>query len=166
VTPPFAIRALADTDERAAYTCGSQPLDRYFHQQVTQDIGRRIAACFVAVEIATDRVAGFYTLATSSIPLPDLPHQIARKLPRYPLVPAVCLGRLAVDSTFKRRGLGSALLFDALARSLRSEIIAYAMVVDAKDEAAAAFYRHHEFIAFEGHSLKLFLPLVTAKKLL
>jgi GNAT superfamily N-acetyltransferase len=166
VTPPFAIRALADTDERTAFASGSQPLDRYFHQQVTQDIRRRISACFVAVELATDRVAGFYTLATSSIPLPDLPPQIGRKLPRYPLVPAVYLGRLAVDTSFKGRGLGSALLFDALARALSSEIIAYAMLVDAKDEGAAAFYKHHEFIPFEGRPLTLFLPLETAKKLL
>lgn len=166
MTPPFAIRALADTDARTAFACGSHVLERYFREQVTQDIRRRIAACFVAVELASQRIAGFYTLATSSIPLADLPPQIARKLPRYPLVPAVHLGRLAVDSTFKGRGLGGALVLDALARSLKSEIAAYAMLVDPKDEAAAAFYRHHGFIAFEAQPLKLFLPLATAKKVL
>jgi ribosomal protein S18 acetylase RimI-like enzyme len=71
------------------------------------------------------------------------------------------MGRLAVDQTLKGQGLGGALLADALNRAARSEIAAYALMVDAKDEAAAAFYRHHGFIALPDLPLTLFLPLAT-----
>jgi predicted N-acetyltransferase YhbS len=71
------------------------------------------------------------------------------------------MGRLAVDQAYKGQGLGGALLADALDRAIRSEIAAYALMVNAKDEAAAAFYRHHGFIALPDASLTLFLPLAT-----
>ena len=74
------------------------------------------------------------------------------------------MGRLAIDQAFKGQGLGGALLADALDRAARSEIAAFAMMVDAKDETAAAFYRHHGFIALPGSPLTLFLPLATAKR--
>jgi ribosomal protein S18 acetylase RimI-like enzyme len=90
--------------------------------------------------------------------LADLLAATAKKLPRYPTVPAVRMGRLAVDQPFKGQGLGAALLADALDRAARSEIAAHALVVDAKDEAAAAFYRHH----VPDSPLALFLPLATA----
>jgi predicted GNAT family N-acyltransferase len=95
--------------------------------------------------------------------LPDLPVAIARKLPRYPSVPTVRMGRLAVDQDFKGQGLGGALLADALARAARAEIAANALLVDAKDDSAAAFYRHHGFIALPETPLSLFLPLATVR---
>lgn len=137
-------------------------LDRYFQQHVTQDVRRRVTACFVAV---TDdgRIAGFYTLATASALLTDLPKTIGKKLPRYPSVPTVRMGRLAVDQNYKGIGLGAALLADALDRSSRSEIAAYALVVDAIDEQAARFYQHHGFIPFPDAAMTLFLPFETIK---
>jgi GNAT superfamily N-acetyltransferase len=72
------------------------------------------------------------------------------------------MGRLAIDQEFKGQGLGGALLADALDRAARSEIAAYALMVDAKDGAAAAFYQHHGFIALPDSPLTLFLPLATA----
>jgi len=151
--------------DRRTFTSGSEPLDRYFHQQVTQDIRRRVTACFVAIEESNQRIAGYYTLASASIALTDLPADVAKRLPRYPSIPAVRLGRLAVDQAFQGRGVGGVLLADALARALRVDIAAYALVVDAKDETAAAFYRHHGFIAFASQPLTLFLPLATAQAL-
>ena len=100
--------------------------------------------------------------ASASLLLADLPVGIGKKLPRYPTVPAIRMGRLAVDQAFRGQGLGGALLADALVRAIRSEIAAFAMMVDAKDEAAASFYRHHGFVALPD-SLTLFLPLATAK---
>lgn len=151
--------------DRSQFNSGSAPLDRYFQQQVTQDMRRRVAACFVA--LADDgRIAGYYTLASASLPLTDLPAGVAKKLPRYPSVPTVRMGRLAVDQAFKGQGLGGALLADALDRSARSEVAAYALMVDAKDEAAAAFYGHHGFIALPASPLTLFLPLTTVRGLL
>lgn len=155
------VEILNATHIRTAFKCNSVPLDRYFQQQVTQDIKRKVAACFVALT-PDERIAGYYTLAAASILLTDLPPGIGKKLPRYPTVPAVRMGRLAVDLNYKGIGLGGALLADALARTNSSEIAAYAMVVDAKDKKAADFYQHHGFIPLANSALTLFLPLATA----
>lgn len=159
---PFLLAPLDAAHDRAAFCSDSEPLNRYLQQQATQDIRRRVAACFVALADG-QRIAGYYTLASASLLLADLPGHIGKKLPRYPTVPAVRMGRLAVDRAFKGQGLGGALLADALARSARSEIAAFALVVDAKDEAAEAFYRHHGFVALPDTPLTLFLPLATVR---
>lgn len=157
---PFLLASLDAAHERITFNSGSEPLDRYLCEQVTQDIRRRVAACFVALADGK-RIAGYYTLASASLLLADLPPSTGKKLPRYPTVPAVRMGRLAVDQAFNGQGLGGALLADALDRAARSEIAAYAVVVDAKDATAAAFYRHHGFIALPSSPLTLFLPLAT-----
>jgi ribosomal protein S18 acetylase RimI-like enzyme len=157
---PFRLAPLDAGLERKGFDSGSAALDRYLREQVMQDVRRRVAACFVAV---TDdqRIAGYYTLASASVLLTDLPETTAKRLPRYPTVPAVRMGRLAVDQAFKGRGLGGALLADALERAARAEVAAYALIVDAKDKPAAAFYLHHGFIALPNSPLSLFLPLAT-----
>ena len=159
----FRIRLLDAALDRSQFQSGSEPLDRYFKEQVTQDIRRRVTACFVALD-QENRVAGYYTLASASVPLTDLPVSLAKKLPRYPSIPTVRMGRLAVDQTFKGQGLGAALLADALDRAIHSEIAAYALVVDAKDDVAATFYRHHGFIALPDAALTLFLSLASVPK--
>lgn len=162
---PFRLVLLDAKHDRRAFDCGSEPLNRYFREQVTQDVRRRVAACFVA-ETDEQRVAAYYTLASASLLLADLPADVTKKLPRYPTVPAVRMGRLAVDQAFKGQGLGGALLADALARAARSEIAAYALMVDAKDGLAAAFYRHHGFLALPDSPLSLFLPLATVQPII
>ncbi len=157
---PFLLAPLDVAHERAGFNSNSEPLNRYLREHVTQDIRRRVAACFVALADG-QRIAGYYTLASASLLLADLPPSIGKKLPRSPSVPAVRMGRLAVDQAFKGQGLGGALLADALDRAARSEIAAFALMVDAKDETAAAFYRHHGFIAFPNSPLTLFLPLAS-----
>ena len=158
---PFRVASLDTAHNRSTFSCGSAPLDIYFQQQVTQDIRRRVTACFVALT-SEQLIAGYYTIAAASVPLTDLPSSTGKKLPRYPLVPAVRMGRLAVDQNFKGQGLGGALLADALRRASDSDIAAYALLVDAKNEEAAAFYRHHGFIPLPDSPLTLFLPLATA----
>jgi len=159
----FRLAPLDETHDRSGFNCDSEPLNRYLREQVTQDIRRRVAACFVALA-DEQRIAGYYTLASASLLLADLPASTRRKLPRYPTVPAVRMGRLAVDRAFKGQGLGGALLADALDRAVRSEIAAFAMIADAKDEVAAAFYQHHGFIALPDSPLTLFLPLATVQR--
>lgn len=154
----FRFEPLSSHD-RESFASGSEALDRYLRTQATQDVRRRVAACFVAVPKSGNRITGYYTLASASISLVDLPAPLARKLPRYPAVPAVRMGRLAVDRDFHQRGLGGALLADALARAVNAEIAAYALLVDAKDEKARAFYLHHDFVAFRDSPMTLFLPL-------
>lgn len=158
---PFLLVPLDAAHDRTGFNSDSESLNRYLREQVTQDIRRRVAACFVASRDG-QRIAGYHTLASASLLLVDLPASTGKKLPRYPTVPAIRMGRLAVDQEFKGQGLGGALLADALDRAFRSEIAAFALIVDAKDEAAAAFYRHHGFIVLPD-SLTMFLPLATAK---
>jgi GNAT superfamily N-acetyltransferase len=166
VTSAFQLEALADGHDRKSFTSGEEALDRYFQTQVTQDVRRRIAACFVALERATGNIAAFYTIAAASIPTPDLPAEITKRLPRYPTLPAVRIGRLAVDSNFRGRGLGAALLADAIRRVLIAPPAIFAVIVDAKDDDAVAFYQHHGFQALVGHERTLFLPVATAQKFL
>ena len=158
---PLRLAPLDAACDLAVFTSGSESLDRYLREQVTQDVRSRVATCFVALADG-QCIAGYYTLASASLLLADLPATTARKLPRYPTVPAVRMGRLAVDQAFKGQGLGGALLADALDRAARSEIAAHAVMVDAKDQAAAGFYRHHGFIAPPDSPLTLILPLATA----
>ena len=110
-------------------------------------------------EVSAARIAGYYTLAAAGIPLADMPAELAKRLPRYPSVPVARLGRLAVDQAYRGRKLGSALLWDAVQRCLRSELAVFALVVDAKDDQAETFYRHHGFVPFGSQPRQLVLPL-------
>ncbi|MDX2200812.1 MAG: GNAT family N-acetyltransferase [Phycisphaerae bacterium] len=160
---PFCIELLGDHD-RGAFDCGVAALNDYLRRLVTQDIRRNVTACYVAVEIATHRIAGYYTLAATGIPLTDLPAAVIRRLPRYPSVPAVRIGRLAIDCGYQGRRLGGSLLFDAIDRTRRSGIAAFAVVVDAKSEQAAEFYEHHGFVRFASQPMPLFLPIASAPR--
>jgi GNAT superfamily N-acetyltransferase len=159
VTAPFQLEVLAQSHVRDGFDCGVAALDVYFARQVTQDVRRRASACYVAVEARSGRVAGYYTLAASGVPLTDLPDALIKRLPRYPSVPVARVGRLAVDLAFHGQKLGGALLADAAMRALRSEVAVFALVVDAKDAAAEAFYRHHGFEPFGIQSKQLILSL-------
>src|ERR1700720_2891137 len=103
MTFPFLLGPLTAEHDRTAFACGEEALDRYFRAQVTQDIRRRLANCFVGVEGATGDIAAFYTIAPAGIPTPDLPPEETKRLPRYPTLPAVRIGRLAVDQRFRGR---------------------------------------------------------------
>lgn len=159
MTAPFPVEALGQHHNRKGFSCGVDPLDRYFREQVTQDIRRRATICYVAVEAATGKVAGYFTLAASSIPLNEMPEALVKKLPRYPSVPVARLGRLAVDTAYRGRQLGAMLLWDAATRAARSEMGVYALVVDAKDDQAEAFYLHHGFLTFGSMDRQLLFPL-------
>lgn len=146
MNPPFRL-GLLGSEDRSGFRSGVEPLDRYFRRQAGQDVRRRMAVCVVATEAETGAIAGFYTLAAADIPIVDVPEALTKRLPRYPTLPAARLGRLAVDDRFGGRDLCGALLSDAVRRAHGAGIAMPAMVVDAKDEAAAAFYRHHGFEA-------------------
>ena len=163
---PFRFEAFGDNRDRATFCCGDEALDRYFQTQATQDIRRRIANCFVVVEVATGQVAAYYTLSAASIPLVDLPTYETKRLPRYPTLPVVRIGRLAVDQRFQRRGLGELMLMNAVHRTMQDAAAAFALLVDAKNDRAAAFYRRYGFRPVAGKPRTLFLPLATAQKTL
>ena len=123
-----------------------------------------MAAPFVLV-LPDGAIGGYYTLSATGVKLTDLPADITRKLPRYPLVPATLLGRLAVDQNYQGRGYGRFLLADALLRAVRSEIASFAVVVDAKNEAAQRFYERESFLPFPDQPLRLFRPMADIAKL-
>jgi GNAT superfamily N-acetyltransferase len=162
----FRVELLPGTHDRSRFVSGSAPVDRYLREQASQDIKRRIATCFVAVDVETQDTVGFYTLTATSVALDTLTPEIVRKLPRYPVVPAALLGRLAVSVTFQASGLGAALLADALLRTARVEMGVFAMIVDAKDDAAQRFYEKHGFTLLAGEQRRLVLPIATALRAL
>ena len=137
-------------------------LNRYLQKQVSQDVKRKVATCFVAVT-SDGQILGYYTLAATGVALSNIPTGFRKKLPRYPTVPAVLMGRLAVDRKYGGFGLGSLLLADALKRISKAEIAAYALIVEAKDEAAISFYRHFGFTSFEDAAKHLFFPLANLR---
>ena len=129
---------------------------------------RQVAAVFVLVRDGDSTVRGYYTLSSFAIDIESYPPEWARKLPRYPLLPATLLGRLAVDHSLHGQGLGALLLLNAIDRARRSsvEIGSTAVVVDAIDGSAAAFYRKFGFLPMAERDDRLFLPMAAVARLL
>ena len=165
MTLAVVIEPLGESHDRRTFNCGVHALNRYFREQASQDVKRRVGNCFVATDKNGGAVAAYYTLAASSIPVNSLPREETERLPRYPVLPATLIGRLAVDLRYQGRQIGSALIVDALRRSVLAAPASFTLLVDAKDEGAAAFYRKHGFIPLESRPLSLFLPISTALKL-
>lgn len=157
----YRIERLSRRHDRGQFGCGEPALDRYLARQARQDDDRRVCRVWVLVSEPSGPVPGFYTLSAHTARLAELPDDLARRLPRYPLVPAILLGRLAVDASLRGQGLGSALLADALVRclALSAEVGAALVVVQAKDNAARTFYEKHGFRSFSDDPLALFASL-------
>lgn len=154
----FTYELLTKKHHKADFSCGVPVLDTYLQRYAGQDSRERFTKCYVAV---TDdqTVAGFYTLSSSAIDISLLPDTLTKKLPRYPSVPAVLLGRLAVDRQHTGKGLGGSLLVDAILNAARSTTGIWAMHVDAKDQQARAFYLKYGFISFKHRTDSLYLSL-------
>ncbi len=152
------VEVLGPQHDRVVFESGAEPLDRYLKVQAGQDARKNMAAPFVLV-LPDGVVAGYYTLSATAVHLGEMPADVTRKLPRYPLVPATLLGRLAVDRRYQGKGYGRFLLADALYRAVQNEIASFAVIVDAKDEAARRFYQRESFIEFPDQPMKLFLPI-------
>jgi len=157
----FVTEALSHDHDRKAFRSGVDVLDRYLRELALQDIRRRVAGCFVALDDAR-AIAGFYTLAATSVALDSLPADVTKRLPHYPVVPAVLMGRLAVDVRFQGKGLGHALVADAVMRTDSFKIGAFALLVDAKDDRVIGFYESTGFALIPGETRRLFVPIATA----
>lgn len=164
--PKFFIEPLVNKHDRAAFSCGVRALDQYLERQATQDVNKHVAVVFV---LAPDSktITGFYTLSQYAVELDVIPKEIAKKLPKYPHVPATLIGRLAVSANFRGQGLGETLLMDALCRSFQGsrQLASAAVVVDAKDDTAKAFYKKYGFLELPKVAKKLFLPMGTIEEL-
>ena len=162
MNPPYRIELLAKHD-RSAFDCGTDVLNDYLKKRARQEQRKNYSTCYLALS-AADEVAGFYTLSSSSINLDELPDKVRKKLPRYHDVPVARIGRLAVDQRCHGRGLGAALVADAIKRVVFSGIGCFAVVVDAKDEQAISFYKHLGFDSLQDKTDVLYLSIATAKK--
>ncbi len=160
----LCVEALGSRHDRGSFNSGVEPLDRYFKTQAGQDARKNIAAPFVLV-LPDGAIGGYYTLSSTAVKLTDLPAETIKRLPRYPLVPAILLGRLAVDFRYRGKGYGRLLLADALRRAVRSEIASFAVIVEAKDEAARRFYERESFLTLPETPMRLFRPMADIAKL-
>ena len=161
---PYSFEPLSDHD-RASFSCGIPELDDYLQRQAGQDAKRKIAAPFVMIDL-DGRILGYYTLSAYVVRPSELPKDVAKKLPKYPAIPATLLGRLAVSKQHQGQKLGRLLLMDALYRSWKNtaRVASVGIVAEAMDETARSFYLHHEFIPLLEHPRKMFIAMATIQK--
>jgi GNAT superfamily N-acetyltransferase len=164
------IRRLEEFDEVAGFDCGDEPLNNYLRRHAwTNQQKVSIGVTYVAVDESAPRIVlGYFTLATSSVPRDRLPQKYVRGLPPYDL-PLILLARLAVDRRFSGRGLGHALISEALKITLRvaDEVGCRCIVTDAYPEKAG-WYARYGFIPLEGASAsgpqRMFLDVRTIRR--
>lgn len=167
-TLSFSVEVLGTHHQRNDFDCGSDALNRYLGTQARQEMERDAAIVYVLVPSdRPTRIAGYYSLSSTAVRLSEWPEPTRRKLPRYPLVPATLIGRLAVDQIYRGLRLGERLLIDALRWSLTASrtVASVAVIVDAKEATAVAFYLRYGFTAFPDQPLRLFLPMKTIAEL-
>jgi GNAT superfamily N-acetyltransferase len=159
----YRLEPLGKHHDRAGFSCGVESLDVYLKTQASQDMRRKANAVFILVpEDSPGTIAGYFTLCAYRLSPGTVPEAAQKHLPRYPVVSATLMGRLAVGSTLQGRGLGSVLLAKALAKAYENAgVVGSSMVVvDAIDERAARFYRAHGFIQLP-EAMRLVLPMRT-----
>ena len=163
----YRVEPLGRHHDRAAFASGVEPLDRYLREQAGQDARRRVAVPFVLCEGKGNAVLGYYTLSASSVDVGAWPEDVAKKLPKYPLVPVTLLGRLAVDARLRGKGAGEHLFMDALRRALEAsrQVASSAVVVDAKDDIVVSFHEHYGFMRFADQPRRLFLPMAVIEQM-
>lgn len=166
-SPKYRIEQLDKKHNKNLFSCGTQALDEYLKIQASQDSKKNVAITYVLTQLDCGDVLGFYTISSIGVFPGELPTELAQKLPRYPVLPGILLGRLAVDNNMKGKKIGVFLLMDALKRSLAvsHQIGIVAVIVDAKDVIAVNFYKHFGFIPLSANDHRLFLPIGTITKL-
>lgn len=163
-SPLFETIRLDRAHDRSGFSCGESALDEYLRVRAGQDARCGAAGVFVAVAPGSNDVLGFYTLSASSVELVELPSELRKKLPRYGHVPALLLGRLAVHERMQGQKLGGYLLVDALRRSLNIDAGWVLLMVQAKHNRAASFYRHFGFRPLGNDPLTLYISKKTASE--
>ncbi len=163
----FLTELLDSKHNKSSFTSGKYLLDNYLQKQVSQDVKRKLAVCFVIAEESSNRVKGYYTLSNSTIPAQWIPLDIRKKLPSaYNAIPTTLIGRLAIDSDFQGKGLGKLLLVDALRRcyELSFQLGSFAVIVNPLGLEAIRFYQKYGFIELPD-SGKMFLSMRTISPL-
>jgi len=148
--------------KKERFSCGKPLLDNYLHKQAKQDVKKKLSGCFVLAD-DSNKVLGYYTLSNASIQRALLPEEVIKRLPpSYQNLPAILLGRLAIDLSCKGKGFGELLLMDALKRCYDSSlrIGSMAVIVDPLDTDAVNFYQKYGFILLPD-SKKMFIAMDT-----
>jgi predicted GNAT family N-acyltransferase len=162
----FPIEPLQPHHDRPDFHCANEALDRYFHERIRRDVEASVAAAFVMAD--GPKVLGYYTLSAHHVERSSLPEDVAKKLklPKYPLIPATLMGRLAVDRDQQGKGVGRILLLDALERSCThsNQVASFAVLVDAK-EGAVQFYLNYGFLPLPPGQ-RMFIPMATVRKMI
>jgi len=160
---PYFLEPLGKQHDRAGFHCGVESLDLYLKTQASQDMRRKANAVFVlAPRESPNRIAGYFTLCAYALAPGTVPEAVSKHIPRYPMVSATLLGRMAVSREFQGRGLGSNLLAKAVKKAFSNaaQVGSSMVVVDVIDEKAANFYKTHGFIPLP-ESNRLILPMQT-----
>ena len=161
------IQLLDKNHIRKNITCEEESLNYYIRKQVSQDIRKRMATCFVAID-KEQNVIGYYTLSSESLGRELIPEKYMKQVPKNYNAPVILLGRLARDISTKGTGLGEFLLLDALFRSYDlsvKSIGAMAVVAEPINEKAVAFYTKYGFEQLPD-SEKMFLPMKVIRQLI
>lgn len=166
--PDLKIEPLGGHHDREGFSCGVDSLDRYLRTQASQDVRRKANGVFILVEPERPKtVLGYYTLCATGLAQGDVPAAARKHVPRYPLVSATLIGRLAVSQARQGERLGAMLLADAVRRAhaSASTVGSSMLVVDAINERAAAFYEGNGFVRLP-ESMRLVLPMHVIEKML
>ncbi|MEM7590962.1 MAG: GNAT family N-acetyltransferase [Cyanobacteria bacterium P01_A01_bin.83] len=153
--------------DRSTFECGVESLDRYLRKTANQDLKKKIATVFVLVDSPNDNIIAYYTLSAYTVEITELDNSLVKRLPRYPLLPATLLGRLAVDKNYRGQRLGELMLIDALKKSFLTteKIASLAVIAEAIDEKAVSFYRKYGFRSFSNNTMKLYMTMQSIKEL-
>lgn len=149
--------------KRENFDCGKDSLNNYIKRNATTDVKNGACTCFI-VKNRAEEVIAYYTLSTESIPIEDAPTQFQKKI-KYPYVPVILLGRLAVDKNHFGKGLGKFLLVNSLKRSLEvatNHVRAVAVIVDPIDEEAKQYYLKYGFTLLQD-SGRMFMSMKMVK---
>ncbi|MEM9216871.1 MAG: GNAT family N-acetyltransferase [Cyanobacteria bacterium P01_F01_bin.150] len=153
---------------RSTFCCGEDSLDTYIRQRASQDLKKRVSTVFVLIDEPKMDVLGYYILSSYTVDISALEAPFAKRLPRYPALPATLLGRLAVDNNQQGKRFGELLLIDALKRSFETtaQIASVAVIVEALNESALSFYMKYGFRPLNQEPMKLYVPMKSVGALL
>jgi GNAT superfamily N-acetyltransferase len=166
--PEFRLQLLGKQHDRTAFSCGVPSLDNYLKTQASQDMRRKANAVFVLVPVNDPtRIIGYFTMCAYTVSQTAVPEAARRYIPRYPVVSATLIGRLAVDAGHQGQGIGAVLLARALRLGYENTSVVGSpmIVVDALDERAARFYEAHGFSRLTD-LMRLILPMQTLSRLI
>ncbi len=158
----YTISKLSADFDVNSFSCSVEQLDKYLHRFALIHQDKKIGQTYILHEIESNVVLGYYTISTANVPLEHLPREYTVDFPRFK-IPCVLIGKLAVDSKYQKNGFGKYLLFDALQRikAISESVGCNAVIVDAIDDTAVAFYLKYGFIPYLIKSKSLFLPIST-----